>query len=81
LIALGIERPAPPEPFGSYVEAVQTGNLLFLSGMLGTAQTPCTRGNPGRSETTRRSRVSNTTKCPSPRCAMKSRPVVVSRLW
>ena len=25
-----------PEPFGSYVEAVQTGNLLFLSGMLPT---------------------------------------------
>jgi len=27
---------APPEPFGAYVEAVQTGNLLFLSGMLPT---------------------------------------------
>src|SRR5262249_52504183 len=26
--------PAPPEPFGTYVEAVQTANLLFLSGML-----------------------------------------------
>src|SRR3954454_6821487 len=33
---LGINLPAPPEPFGSYVEAVQTGNLLFLSGMLPT---------------------------------------------
>jgi enamine deaminase RidA (YjgF/YER057c/UK114 family) len=33
---LGIELPAPPEPFGSYAEAVQTGNLLFLSGMLPT---------------------------------------------
>src|SRR5579859_5666740 len=31
---LGIQLPAPPEPFGTYVEAVQTGNLLFLSGML-----------------------------------------------
>ena len=31
---LGIELPAAPTPFGSYVEAVQTGNLLFLSGML-----------------------------------------------
>ena len=31
---LGINLPAPPEPFGAYVEAVQTGNLLFLSGML-----------------------------------------------
>jgi enamine deaminase RidA (YjgF/YER057c/UK114 family) len=33
---LGIDLPAPPEPFGTYVEAVQTGNLLFLSGMLPT---------------------------------------------
>jgi enamine deaminase RidA (YjgF/YER057c/UK114 family) len=31
---LGIELPAAPAPLGSYVEAVQTGNLLFLSGML-----------------------------------------------
>jgi enamine deaminase RidA (YjgF/YER057c/UK114 family) len=31
---LGIQLPAPPTPFGSYVEALQTGNLLFLSGML-----------------------------------------------
>src|SRR5258706_10000100 len=31
---LGIKLPAPPEPFGIYVEAVQTGNLLFLTGML-----------------------------------------------
>jgi enamine deaminase RidA (YjgF/YER057c/UK114 family) len=33
---LGIKLPAPPEPFGTYVEAVQTGNLFFLSGMLPT---------------------------------------------
>jgi enamine deaminase RidA (YjgF/YER057c/UK114 family) len=33
---LGIDLPAPPEPFGAYVEAVRTGNLLFLSGMLPT---------------------------------------------
>src|ERR1700733_10214997 len=33
---LGIELPAPPEPFGTYAEAVQTGNLLFLTGMLPT---------------------------------------------
>jgi len=32
----GIRLPTPPEPFGAYVEAVQTGNLLFLSGMLPT---------------------------------------------
>ncbi|MGC1687835.1 MAG: RidA family protein [Candidatus Acidiferrales bacterium] len=33
---LGIELLAPPEPFGTYAEAVQTGNLLFLTGMLPT---------------------------------------------
>jgi enamine deaminase RidA (YjgF/YER057c/UK114 family) len=31
---LGIELPSPPVPLGAYVEAVQTGNLLFLSGTL-----------------------------------------------
>ena len=31
---LGIQLPAAPMPFGTYVETVQTGNLLFLSGML-----------------------------------------------
>jgi enamine deaminase RidA (YjgF/YER057c/UK114 family) len=36
LAKLGIELPAPPEPFGTYVEAVQTGNLLFLTGILPT---------------------------------------------
>jgi enamine deaminase RidA (YjgF/YER057c/UK114 family) len=34
---LGIKLPAPPEPFGIYVKAVRTGNLLFLTGMLPTA--------------------------------------------
>lgn len=33
---LGIDLPTPPEPFGIYAEAVQTGNLLFLTGMLPT---------------------------------------------
>jgi enamine deaminase RidA (YjgF/YER057c/UK114 family) len=33
---LGIRLPAPPQPFGIYVEAVQAGHLLFLSGMLPT---------------------------------------------
>ena len=33
---LGTKLPAPPEPFDTYVEAVQTGNLLFLTGMLPT---------------------------------------------
>ena len=31
---LAVKLPAPPQPFGIYVEAVQTGNLLFLTGML-----------------------------------------------
>ena len=37
LAALGIHLPDPPTPFGAYVPAVQTGNLLFLSGMLATS--------------------------------------------
>ncbi len=36
LTELGIALPAPPQPFGIYAETVQTGNLLFLSGMLPT---------------------------------------------
>jgi enamine deaminase RidA (YjgF/YER057c/UK114 family) len=31
---LEIELPAPPRPLGAYVESVQSGRLLFLSGML-----------------------------------------------
>jgi len=31
---LGIQLHAAPSPFGTYVETVQTGNLLFFSGML-----------------------------------------------
>ena len=31
---LSIQLPAAPTPFGSYFETVQTGNLLFFSGML-----------------------------------------------
>jgi enamine deaminase RidA (YjgF/YER057c/UK114 family) len=34
LQGLGIQLPAAPTPYGSYVETLQTGNLLFLSGML-----------------------------------------------
>ena len=36
LTQLGIKLPEPPEPFGIYAEAVQTGKLLFLTGMLPT---------------------------------------------
>ena len=31
---LGLQLPAAPTPFGTYVEALQNGTLLFLSGML-----------------------------------------------
>jgi len=31
---LGIQLPVAPTPFGSYVETLQTGSLLFFSGML-----------------------------------------------
>jgi enamine deaminase RidA (YjgF/YER057c/UK114 family) len=34
IVELGIDLPAAPTPFGSYVETLQTGKLLFLSGML-----------------------------------------------
>jgi enamine deaminase RidA (YjgF/YER057c/UK114 family) len=34
---LGLELGEGPSPLGAYVEAVQTGNLLFLSGMLPVA--------------------------------------------
>jgi enamine deaminase RidA (YjgF/YER057c/UK114 family) len=34
LSELGIALPAPPTPLGAYVESSDTGNLLFLSGML-----------------------------------------------
>src|SRR5712675_2087265 len=37
LARLGIHLPDPPTPLGAYVPAVQTGNLLFLSGMLATS--------------------------------------------
>jgi len=36
LTQLGIELPAPPQPFGVYVESALSGNLLFLTGMMPT---------------------------------------------
>jgi enamine deaminase RidA (YjgF/YER057c/UK114 family) len=36
LDAMQIQLPQAPTPFGAYVPAVQTGNLLFLSGILAT---------------------------------------------
>jgi len=34
LESLGIKLPSPPTPAGSYVPAVRTGNLLFISGQI-----------------------------------------------
>ena len=49
LAALGIELKPAPTPFGAYVETVQTGNLLYLSGMLPTIGTkPMFVGKIGR---------------------------------
>ena len=36
LSQLGAKLPTPPAPFGIYAEVVQTGTLLFLTGMLPT---------------------------------------------
>jgi enamine deaminase RidA (YjgF/YER057c/UK114 family) len=41
LKTLGIELPKPPSPLGAYVEAIQSGNLLFQSGTL-----PIENGKP-----------------------------------
>jgi len=41
LAELGIELPPAPRPLGAYVESVQTGNLLYLSGVL-----PVVAGQP-----------------------------------
>lgn len=34
LDALGVKLPNPPTPAGSYVPAIRTGNLLFISGQI-----------------------------------------------
>jgi enamine deaminase RidA (YjgF/YER057c/UK114 family) len=34
LNSLGVKLPSPPIPAGSYVPAVRTGNLLFISGQI-----------------------------------------------
>ena len=49
LAKLGIRLPDAPTPFGAYVPAVQTGNLLFLSGMFATSgHTPTIVGVLGK---------------------------------
>src|SRR5262245_20551780 len=37
LAKLGAHLPNAPTPFGAYVPAVQTGNLVFLGGMYATS--------------------------------------------
>ena len=46
---LGIRLPEAPTPYGAYVPAVQTGNLLFLSGVLAASgHTPTVTGILGK---------------------------------
>lgn len=46
---LGIELPEAPDPLGSYIPVIRTGNLVFLSGMLPLIQGRLTRqGKVGR---------------------------------
>ena len=40
---LGIELPEAPDPLGSYIPVLRTGNLVFLSGMLPLIQGKLTR--------------------------------------
>ena len=57
LAAMGIELPPAVTPFGAYVPAVQTGSLLFLSGMLPTrGHEPKFLGRLGRELTTEQGR-------------------------
>ena len=54
---LGIELPPVPTPLGSYVESVQTGNLLYLSGVLPViGQEPKFVGRLGREFTAEQGR-------------------------
>jgi enamine deaminase RidA (YjgF/YER057c/UK114 family) len=53
LTELGIVLPTPPVPFGSYVEAVRSGNLVYFSGVVPVrGQEPIVRGRIGADLTT-----------------------------
>lgn len=53
LAELGIVLPPPPSPFGSYVEAVRSGNLVYFSGMVPVwGHEPIVRGRIGEDLTT-----------------------------
>ncbi|MBX2805483.1 MAG: RidA family protein [Hyphomicrobiales bacterium] len=38
LAAMGLALPEPPRPIGNYLPAVQVGNILYVSGTLGTVR-------------------------------------------
>ena len=38
LADMGLELPSPPRPIGNYLPAVQVGNILYVSGTLGTVR-------------------------------------------
>ncbi|MCR9085423.1 MAG: RidA family protein [Rhodobacteraceae bacterium] len=38
LADMGLELPPPPRPIGNYLPAVQVGNILYVSGTLGTVR-------------------------------------------
>lgn len=49
----GIALPPPPSPFGSYVEAVRSGNVVYFSGMVPVwGHEPRVRGRIGADLTT-----------------------------
>ena len=57
LAVMGIELPQAVTPFGAYATAVQTGSLLFLSGMLPTrGHEPKFLGRLGKELTTEQGR-------------------------
>ncbi len=38
LMEMGLKLPPPPKPIGNYLPGVQVGNILFVSGTLGTVR-------------------------------------------
>src|SRR5450755_2417953 len=59
-----IQLPPVPTPLGAYVEVVQTGNLLFLSGMLPVVGgKPASLGRLGAELTVEDGRRAATTAC------------------
>jgi len=58
LAELGIVLPPPPSPFGSYVEAVRSGNLVYFSGMVPVwGHAPIVRGRIGEDLTTEQGKL------------------------